>query len=295
MKKLLTIFTPTYNRANTLPLLYKSLQNQKCEDFEWLIIDDGSVDKTNELIEEWQKSARFPIRYYHQSNKGKMQAHNAGVELTTTPLFLCVDSDDYISDNCISIIADNYKYIKDNKNVAGMIAYKFISNNLKQYQFPEKVFSSLHKLYESGFSGDTTLIFKTDVIRQYKFKLFENEKFITEAYVYDQIDQTFKYFLISQYLTVCQYRNDGYTTNEHSIKMKYPVGWSEYYLQLYRLYGCSYIKRIKYMSYYIAFCIQAKKNFYLIAKHSHAFLFSIISFPTGLFAFYRFKKNNENR
>ena len=45
-----TIITPAYNRANLLPRLYESLVRQKCSDFEWLVIDDGSTDSTEELI-----------------------------------------------------------------------------------------------------------------------------------------------------------------------------------------------------------------------------------------------------
>ena len=48
---MITIFTPTYNRKKTLPKLYKSLKNQNDKDFEWLIVDDGSSDGTDKLIE----------------------------------------------------------------------------------------------------------------------------------------------------------------------------------------------------------------------------------------------------
>ena len=54
-KPLITIFTPTYNRAYILPKLYKSLQEQECQDFEWIVVDDGSTDTTEELIHKWKK------------------------------------------------------------------------------------------------------------------------------------------------------------------------------------------------------------------------------------------------
>ena len=49
--KSITVFTPTYNRAALLPRLYRSLQRQTCQDFIWMIIDDGSTDGTKELVE----------------------------------------------------------------------------------------------------------------------------------------------------------------------------------------------------------------------------------------------------
>lgn len=46
----LTVFTPAYNRAHTIGRTYKSLCSQKCKDFVWLIVDDGSTDNTAELV-----------------------------------------------------------------------------------------------------------------------------------------------------------------------------------------------------------------------------------------------------
>ena len=70
-KPTVTILTPTYNRAHTLPRVFESLQKQTYKDFEWLVIDDGSTDHTKELVEEFQKNSEFKIRYYHHENQHK--------------------------------------------------------------------------------------------------------------------------------------------------------------------------------------------------------------------------------
>lgn len=57
---MLTIFTPVYNRRDTLTRLYESLLRQKVRDFHWVVIDDGSTDGSGELIEEFQKI--LPLR-----------------------------------------------------------------------------------------------------------------------------------------------------------------------------------------------------------------------------------------
>ena len=68
-----TVFTPTYNRVNVINRVYSSLLNQTFHDFEWLIIDDGSTDKTAELVQSWKNDPNtwFPIRYYWQENQLK--------------------------------------------------------------------------------------------------------------------------------------------------------------------------------------------------------------------------------
>lgn len=56
--KYLTIFTPTYNRADLLSHLYKSLCDQTNKDFSWLIVDDGSKDNTKDLVSKWKNEKR---------------------------------------------------------------------------------------------------------------------------------------------------------------------------------------------------------------------------------------------
>lgn len=74
MKKIepiLTVFTPTYNRAYSLPALYNSLIRQTDKRFVWMVVDDGSTDNTRNLIEKWQGERLLNIEYVYQSNQGK--------------------------------------------------------------------------------------------------------------------------------------------------------------------------------------------------------------------------------
>ena len=119
---LITIFTPTYNRAYTLHKLYGSLKRQTDKDFIWLIVDDGSSDGTKEIVSRWEHENIVPIKYIYQENAGKMQAHNLGTVLAESELFLCVDSDDYLEDDAISKIRAAWK--GQSNEVCGIIAQK---------------------------------------------------------------------------------------------------------------------------------------------------------------------------
>ena len=72
----ITVFTPTYNRAYIIENLYRSLQRQSFRDFEWVIVDDGSSDNTEELVNGWKNENDFPIIYFKQPNGGKCSAIN---------------------------------------------------------------------------------------------------------------------------------------------------------------------------------------------------------------------------
>ena len=98
----LTVFTPTYNRAYCLHKGYEALCRQTCKDFEWIIIDDGSTDNTRELVEDWmRKDNGFRIRYAYKENGGLASGYNAAIALTDTELCVCVDSDDYLTDDAV--------------------------------------------------------------------------------------------------------------------------------------------------------------------------------------------------
>ena len=96
INQMITIFTPTYNRAHLLERLYKSLCHQSNKDFEWVIVDDGSVDHTEKLIESFQLENQIPIQFFKQENSGKHTAINKGVAMAKGELFFIVDSDDFL-------------------------------------------------------------------------------------------------------------------------------------------------------------------------------------------------------
>ena len=100
-----TVFTPTYNRAYIISELYESLKKQDFTDFEWLVIDDGSEDHTEDLFKQWQNEYNdFPIRYYKVNNGGKHRAINKATELAKGELFFIVDSDDKLVSDALEKI-----------------------------------------------------------------------------------------------------------------------------------------------------------------------------------------------
>lgn len=101
-----TVFTPTFNRAHTLPRLYESIRRQTVRDFEWVIVDDGSTDGTAELVKQWQQADNdFPIRYFWQPNQHKKVAFNRGVREAQAPWFVPIDSDDELLSDALEQFA----------------------------------------------------------------------------------------------------------------------------------------------------------------------------------------------
>ena len=101
---MITVLTPTFNRASLLPRLYKSLCKQTYRDFEWLVIDDGSSDHTKEILDQFVKENKISIRYYYKTNGGKHTAINLGLDVAKGEIFFIADSDDVLLPDSLSIV-----------------------------------------------------------------------------------------------------------------------------------------------------------------------------------------------
>jgi glycosyltransferase involved in cell wall biosynthesis len=170
----LTVFTPTFDRASTLPRVFESLQRQTCDDFSWLIVDDGSTDDTRQLVAAWEAPARFPIDYVYQENRGKHNAHNAAIRRARTPLFLIIDSDDELLPHAVATIVAAWKQMSpaEQGTLAGIWTLCCDSQGeLIGGAFPGgTIDSSLQELrYRYHDDREMMPTFVTHVLRKYPF------------------------------------------------------------------------------------------------------------------------------
>jgi glycosyltransferase involved in cell wall biosynthesis len=228
-KKRITVFTPTYNRGYIVHRCYESLKSQTCDDFVWLIVDDGSTDNTKELVDKWVKENNVDIRYFKQENGGKQRVHNYGVDLCDTELFICVDSDDSLTDNAIEELLSHWDNVKNDENICGIASIKGYDKNnpIGGCFFPQNIKkSTLLDLYRKHkFKGETALLYRSDILKQFKFSVADGEKFISEKYVYSQIDQKYSLALLPQILNICEYLPDGYSANIRKLSKDNPIGY----------------------------------------------------------------------
>ncbi len=278
-KSLITIFTPTYNRASLLPRMYESLINQTNKKFVWLVVDDGSTDNTSSIIHNWVEEGKIDIKYIFQENAGKMKAHNRGVRECQTELFMCLDSDDYLSKDCIEQIYFHWGKYRENPQVSGMVANKkILGQNLSS--FPTVELSTLHDLQKNN-KMETALAFRTEILRNYQFPELDNEKFISEKIVYDQLDQKYVLGVVPECWMICEYRNDGYTVNMKSILINNPKGWMLNEKQRYDLYGNCLKSKIRIMSTYICASLFAGNKFKEIVYMSPNRALCVMCIPLG--------------
>lgn len=225
----LTVFTPAYNRAHTLPRTYESLLEQSCKDFLWLIVDDGSADNTAQLVRQWQEQDNgFEIRYIHKENGGMHTAHNTAYANIDTELNVCIDSDDCLAQGAVEKILRKWNQVKD-RDFAGIIALDAdLEGNLIGAGFPSGMTeTTLCGYYAAGGSGDKKLIYRTDVINQYPpYPVFQGERYVALAYKYRLIDQDYKLAVLDEVVCNVEYQADGHSRGMWKEYVRSPRGFA---------------------------------------------------------------------
>ena len=225
----LTVFTPTFNRAYSLPGTYRSLCEQDCKDFVGLIIDDGSSDGTDKLVADWQSADNgFEIRYVFRENGGMHAAHNTAYENINTELNVCIDSDDEMAPGAVGMILRKWEQVKD-LGYAGIVALDADRKDgtVIGTSFGGISETTLTDFYRRGGLGDKKLIYRTDVINSVPpYPVFEGEKYLSLAYKYRLIDEQYKLAVLDEVVCLVEYLADGSTKNMFRQYVRNPKGFA---------------------------------------------------------------------
>ncbi len=202
-----TVFTPTYNRAHTLHRAYLSLQGQTCRDFEWLIVDDGSADGTEELVKRWQREGLVPIRYVKQAHGGAHRAHQTCLEEARGELVIKLDSDD----GCVVTALERFKQHwleipqEERAGFSGVTALcQDQSGRLVGDAFPESPLdcSAAALEYRHRVRGEKWGFVRADVLRRFPFPEDVPGNFIPESYVWVQVSREYQTRHVNEVLRV---------------------------------------------------------------------------------------------
>lgn len=261
----ISILTSTYNRVKLLPRLYDSIA-RNLEDniqIEWLIMDDGSMDNTQEVVGKFKEYSNLKIKYYFQENSGKMKALNNLMKRVTGDLIVECDSDDFFADNSFKLINEEYEKCKTDKELYAMCFLKFDQdgNNIgKEFKYEKTTMFDLY--FKEGENGEKALVYFSDVRKQYEYKLEKNEKFGTEARFHHKLDEKYKLKCINEPIMICEYQKDGYTKNIKKIFKENPFGYYEYFKEILEkdMSGVNFGKRLYVVKHYILFSYLTKKK-----------------------------------
>jgi glycosyltransferase involved in cell wall biosynthesis len=202
-----TIFTPAFNSTNTIERVYESLNDQTYKDFEWLVIDDGSMDGTGELIRYWQENGSIRIRYFFQENQGKHIAFNQAVNLAMGEFFLPLDHDDACVPGALERLFLHWRQIPTHLRI-GFSGVTCLCQNEKGEvignRFPDGVLDSdeLEMKHRYRVFGEKWGFHRTSILKEFPFPEIPNVGYVSEGIVWNAIALKYKKRFINEPLRI---------------------------------------------------------------------------------------------
>jgi len=255
----LSILTATYNRGDLLVRLYESILNNLYDklSIEWLIMDDGSTDNTEDVVKNFKVKDGFDIKYFKQHNQGKMQAINNLMQYVTGELVMDCDSDDYFVNDAFKEIYSKKDILFENDLYALIFLKSEGDNQISGNRFEkENLDTTMFDMYfKDGITGEKILVFKTDVRKKYNHEIESNEKFITEARMYHKMDLNYGVRCFNVPIVEGKYLSNGYTSNINKTFIESPNGYYKYFNEILQrnMKNVEFKKRLYAINHYILF------------------------------------------
>lgn len=291
MEKRITVFTPTYNRAHLLHSCYESLLRQSNQQFKWLIIDDGSTDNTQEVIEKWSLEQRIEIEYIYKENGGLHTGYNTAIEHMDTELSICIDSDDWLPDDAIELILSVWDKNKSD-DLAGIIGLDYTADgNIIGDILPdgEKI-EPIKLLASKNNRGDKKYVVKTSLYKEVApMPVFEGEKNFNPHYMILKLSAKYKFLSINRPLCIVDYQNDGMSANIFKQYMNSPNSFAELRRVIMSLPEVPFLYLCKTTIHYVSSNLIAGNNSFI--KKSPRKLLTVLLWPMGYILSKYIKKN----
>lgn len=292
-----SILTATYNRAKYLPKLYKSIVDNIDEDYEieWLIMDDGSTDNTEEVCKSFVNEKNLVVKYYKQENQGKMQAINNLAKYVSGELWIECDSDDYFVKNSFKIIKQHYEKNKEQQDIYAFAFLKYDQNKKNMGQNFKKEKTTMFDLYfKEGENGEKALVFVTDIRQKYHHELEHGEKFVTEARMYHKMDKDYKMLGINEPIMICEYQQEGYSKNINNEFINNPYGYYKYFYEILKDMDTKNIlfkKRLYVVKHYILFSYLTNQKCRINVRGVENKMLIVLLYIPGYIKSYMYKKD----
>ena len=137
-----TVVTPVYNREDTILRAMQSVERQSYKDMEYIVVNDGSTDSTEEIIIDFLHKTTMPMLYVKKDNGGVHTARNLGIKLARGEMYMCNDSDDESLPNAVETFVNAWKMIpKEQRNLYFEIKARCINEAGEEVgpRFPEDI------------------------------------------------------------------------------------------------------------------------------------------------------------
>ena len=295
MKKspMLSIITPAYNRGDLLNECFQSLNSQTEMDFEWIVVDDGSTDNTEEIMRRIVDADKaFHVTYIKKENGGKHTALNASHPYIQGKYVLILDSDDKLKEDAVELVLQNWRKYENELEIGMLIFLKENEQHvLCAYAKDEyKPVDLLNYKRTSVMSSDCCEVLRAEWFKKYPFPVFAGERFLAETALWYRVGLSTKCIYINKVIYICQYMEDGLTKSGRSMRIRNPQG-GKYtsYLRMNR--RCRMEERIRAGLLFICYgCFTGEKAGRLLAQAKPYRTLALLCLLPGKLMYVRWRK-----
>ena len=290
----IVVLTASYNRADNLQKLYSSLKAQTNKKFEWLIVDDGSTDDTENLISHFIEENQINIKYIYQSNGGKAKALNKGFcQSDYAEIFAVVDSDDYLLPNAIDLIYDNLNRYKNHIDVgAFFFHYKRPDGQTiesRKKKLDEDKILTVYEYNNIFGKHDGCICYFRDAVYEYRYPEYTGEKYVGPTVILMEMSEKYKIVYSPTILGIAEYQEGGLTKSGRKLRLKNPRGMI-HYCTLMMSNKSNLITQFKYGVSIWPYSRLAKKSFREILSFVKKPLLLLVTYIPGQLLYFYWKK-----
>ena len=291
IKPSLSIITPSYNRAALLSDAFRSLTEQTDPDFEWIVIDDGSTDGTEELVRSFH--ADFPILFQKQENGGKHTALNAAHAFVHGSYVLMLDSDDRLVPTAVEQVKAAWTRWQEDESIGIVTFLKGVSEDKPTCMAPDEgVPVDIMRYRRKCFTGqDCCEVIRTELFLRYPFPVFEGERFLSEGALWNRVSFTHRCVYVNRVIYLCEYLPEGLTKSGRKLRIRNPRGGM--FTANLNMHRKNYFsRRVKNGLLFTCYGFFAGESPAQMLRHSDHKLLSAVCMPFGLALYHYWKKKN---
>lgn len=232
MQPFFTICIPVYNREKLITRTLTSIIEQRFEDYEIIIVDDGSTDRSIDIIETFiKKNPTINIKLETKKNGGKHTALNVGIKKAEGKFFIILDSDDYLAKDALISAYNLIEKYNQQYGIIGKSAYQDSKIIGEQFNKDIKFMDYIDFHFGKGFTirgnrfGDCFECNKTGLLKKYEFPEDPRTKFVPESYIFDRIGLEDRLLCTNSVFLIKEYQIDGITNNYGDFIKKNYIGF----------------------------------------------------------------------
>lgn len=227
----IAILTATYNHSNNISTLYKSLVNQTQKNFRWIIVNDGSKDNTENVIEGFLAEQLINIEYITKNNSGKSSTLNLTFDrISDDEMVVIVDDDEELDSDAIEKLDVYYeKYYGKGIGVIhfhrrNRLDMKIIAN----YRVGSDLALDYISFKNSGKNADGYLAYFGYSLKDIRFPIYPKEKYVGPSVLVMRCCETYRMIWAKEVIGTTEYLNDGITKQGRRLRIRNPLGMMKY-------------------------------------------------------------------